>query len=217
MSIAPVNCTPIKPQASFGQKADYDETYVALKKVDEINDKYVNSKDVKSPFQIGLSCAAALAGIYAAGKAGASLVTKVVPKLPVMIENTLKSGSGLVKKASESLQKEVPGKLGKLKNASGKVLEKSENAARNLYKKVAYSKIAEDVVNPERAQKAFANVVGAAAVATTVPQILTKDADGDGIKDIAQKSQNVYTGVKNNLTSTSDTISALGEIASALS
>lgn len=213
--MASVNCTPIKPQVSFGCEECNSRNYIEnIDRVDEFQKTHVKSDDIKSPLAIGISVAASAAGIYAVGKGSGAVFSKIFKSAPQKLEGALKKGSQMVQNKAKSLSSAdvTPGKLKKAKEITGKVLAKTEELARNGYKKIAYSGIPKDVANPERANRAFQNAAGAAAVASVVPQILKKDSNDDGVKDIVQKSQNAYTGAKSSLAD----ISALGEIVSAL-
>ena len=120
-------------------------------------------------------------------------------KLGELFETGLKKASAFMSDKIAKLRTVAPeditvlSKKDMIKNALANVLEKGLNFAKNIYKKIAYSTIPSDVVGADKAQKAFENVAGAVGVATIVPEIISRDADGDGVKDIMQKSQNAYT------------------------
>ncbi len=214
MNVSAVNCTPIKPQASFGRN-DFENDYSNAKtKVADFQQNLVDSDDIKSPAGIALSVAASVAGIYAVGKFAGGSIASMFKSAPVKFESTLKKGSEFVQKKAQTLTTDMnPGKLNKAKNFAGKAISKTEELARKGYKKIAYSGIADDIVNPERANKAFKNAAGAATVAAVVPQIIRKDSNDDGVKDIMQKSQNAYIGAQSKV----NNLSALGELISVLS
>ena len=138
-----------------------------------------------------------------AAKEGADDVAKAVKdsNLGVVIENGLKKASkiattGIAKLKIDPQQTTVLSKKDIIKNKTADILEKGLNLAKAGYKKIAYSGIADDVVGADRAQKAFENVAGAVGLATVVPEIISRDANEDGVKDILQKSQNAYTSTE---------------------
>jgi len=188
MSISAVNCTPIKPQVSFGKDDYSDREFMALQKLtDDLNDTFVNSDDIKKPAAIAASIALAGVVAFVSGQKIASVVTRVAPKLPETIQGGLRKGANFVKNQAVKLQSEAPStKLDKAKNVAGKAIGKAECVARDLYKKVATG----DAVST------FKNAVGLGAVATVVPTVCSKDNDGDGVSDIMQKGTNAYTGTK---------------------
>lgn len=226
MNISAVNCTPIKPNVSFG---DVEHTH---KQLHDMADEFSSSKeegkksDVKKPLAIVMSLAALVGIAYGGGKKAASAASAVYKKvvtsvgnvaksstddvagaaknsdLGLLIENGLKKASSIatsgIGKLKVTSEKELT-KSEKVRNATAKVLEKGLNLAKTGYKKIAYSGIADDIVGAERAQKAFENIAGAVGLATFVPEIVSRDADGDGTKDILQNSQNAYTKAEEKL------------------
>ena len=137
-------------------------------------------------------------------------------KLGVVVENGLKKAATFAKENIGKLRtvaeegKELT-KFQKIKNAAADVLDFVVDFAKKAYKKIAYSNIDEKVVGDERAKEAFENVAGAAGAAVVVPEVLSRDADGDGVKDILQKSQNAYTKAEERFGHLSENISAFGE------
>ncbi|MCD7780136.1 MAG: hypothetical protein LUH05_05640 [Candidatus Gastranaerophilales bacterium] len=183
----------------------------------QLCDSYLNNAkkdDLKSPLMIAGSVAASILATYATGKIAASRLT-VIPfmeKVPVAVEEKLKSASGNIQNYAKKLISDSPeGTVNKLKNAAGKTMKNLEKAARTGYKKIAYVNT-ENVKNPERARRAFTNVSGTVAVASLVPKILSSDHNEDGIKDVAQKSQNAYTGRRNDIYNTVNNLTMFGEL-----
>ena len=107
-------------------------------------------------------------------------------------------------------------KTQKIKNKIADVVDFVVDFAKNIYKKIAYSNIPADVVGAEKAEQAFENVAGAVSVATVVPEVLSRDADGDGVRDILQKSQNAYTRSEERFGHLTQDISTFGEIVKSL-
>ena len=216
MAISAINCTPIKPQVAFGNSAQ--EQFDEINDIsDKINDKIVNSDDIKKPVAVAASVALAGLTSWAGARALTSAVTsKFLPKAGVYVETGLKTAANAVKSGADKFAQVTPEKklsLATVKKYTGKAVASIEEGARNIYKKVAYSGIDEKVVNPERANKALANAAGAGAATITVADICTKDSNGDGITDIMQKSQNAYTGAKTQYGNAFETVGVLSEIA----
>lgn len=221
MNISAVNCTPIKPQVAFKeQKVDYEKLHTLAT---DLDNQSVNPHDVKKPIAVLLSLAALAGVSYAGGvKAakGASIlyekISNVISKfkgevaegtkevaqkaqLGEVIESGLKKLYSIADFGIEKLRT-VPSeevtvltKKQMNRNAIPSLLKSGLEFAKNIYKKVAYGLIPKGVDGAERAQKAFENVAGAVGLATVFPAIARRDADGDGVKDIMQKSQNAYT------------------------
>ncbi len=208
MSISAVNCTPIKPQVSFGKDEYSDRDFMAVQKLtDDLNDTFVNSDDIKKPAAVAASVALAGVIAFVSGKKIASTITKIAPKLPEMLEGGLRKGANFVKNQAAKLQTEAPAtKLEKAKDLAGKAIGKTESFARNLYKKVATG----DAVST------FKNAAGLGAVATVVPTVCSKDNDGDGVSDIMQKGTNAYTGTKTRFGTILDNTSKLADLAEIL-
>ena len=138
-------------------------------------------------------------------------------KLGVAVENGLKKASAFAKENISKLRtvaeegKELT-KFQKVKNFVADALDFVVEFAKDIYKKIAYSNIDEKIVGDERAKQAFENVAGVAGAAVVVPEVLSRDADGDGVKDILQKSQNAYTKAEEKFGHLSEEISAVGEV-----
>ena len=217
MSISAINCTPIKPNVSFG-KSEEEKFDEISSYSDKINDQFVKSSDIKKPAAVAASVAIAALTVYAGAKGITSLVTsKIAPKAGETVEKYLQTGANTVKAKAESLSNAgVDESLTTVKKYAGKALGAIENGARNLYKAVAYSGIPKEVTNPERANKALSNGIGTGAAAATIADICTVDSNSDGISDIMQKSQNVYTGAKTSYGSAFEVVNVLSDIAQVL-
>lgn len=204
MNVSAVNCTPIKPQASFGhdpelkkdkeiRREDYDQ---ALTIIDKLSDEYVKSDDIKNPFQVVLSVVAAGGKSFMKGAStflGLDLITKGGAT------NFVKSaGKGVV----SSLNK-VAEKIGESsavrKNISG-VLNKASESFVNVGSKCKVPVLA-----------------GALSALALVPAICSRDNDGDGVKDIIQKSQSAYDNFEKNSSNMLSGASQIAELVSILS
>ncbi len=249
MNVSAVNCTPIKPQVAFQRKIDSDDynstksatdesktdkifdtdNYKSVKSAtDKIFDTYIKSSDIKKPLAIAGSIGLVFLCAFAGGKAIASQVATICPQLPQTFEKGLKSVHGKVKNVVASLTKEVenPTKKDKLKNLAGKTLDKTDDAAKSMYKKLSKMGILKKAENSvddaikkaessvDDATRAFTNISGLASVATVVPPILGKDSDDNGVNDILEKTQNAYTGKKVNIDQKLGLLSGIADILS---
>lgn len=236
MNISAISSTPIKPQVAFKQiDVDHRKLYNMANELDE---QKVDSKDIKRPLAIIASLAALVGVTYASGKklaAAASVIyekASVVAKkstddaadvakktnLGVVLEDGLKKVSNVATKGINKLRPVAPDEVTVLtkkqfaKNKTADVLEKGLNLAKKAYKKVAYSGISNDALPADRAQKAFENVAGMVSLATVAPEIVTRDSNEDGVKDIMQKSQNAYLATANKTATFSKDLSAVEEM-----
>ena len=243
MNISAINCTPIKPKVSFGdvEHKNFDAEKLHDMATD-LNERSVDSKDIKKPIAVVASLAA-LAGIaYGGGKkiaTGANVIYEKVAaaakpaiketaddvaqaakntNLGVVLEDGLKKASSIASQAISKVR--VPAseeitvltKSQHLRNKSADILEKGLNIAKNAYKKVAYSGIADDIVGAARSQAALENVAGVIGLATVVPEIVARDANDDGVNDIMQKSQNAYTSKEEQIKAAADNLGAVSDI-----
>lgn len=243
MNISAVNCTPIKPKVSFG---DIEHSHRQLHDMaDEYTSETVDGKDIKRPIAIVASLAALVGIAYGGGKKAASASSAIYKKvantvkpiaknsaddvaqgakeLGVIIEDGLKKASKLASVGIDKLRT-VPkdevtvltSKKDVIKNKTADILEKGLALAKAGYKKVAYSGIADDVVGADRAQKAFENVAGAVGLATVVPEIVSRDANEDGVEDILQKSQNAYTSTEEKIAQVTKDLGVVTDIIQSL-
>ena len=242
MNISAINCTPIKPKVSFGdvEHKNFDAEKLHNMATD-LNERSVDSKDIKKPLAVVASLAA-LAGIaYGGGKkiaTGANVIYEKVAaaakpaiketaddvaqaakkaNLGVVLEDGLKKASSLATKGIDKLkinpqQTTVLSKKDILRNKAANILEKGLNLAKAGYKKVAYSGIADDIVGAARSQAAFENLAGAVGLATVVPEIISRDADGNGVKDIMETTQNAYTAKEDQIKEAAANLGAVSDI-----
>lgn len=205
MNVSAINCTPIKPQASFGYAQGAEEAQRVLELSKQLKDSF--NKEVqqgnessegkitnKNPIQTTLSVLGACATMFALGKGAGKGVVAVAKKLPEGFkENVLKSGSSvktfISNQASKFSGKETSPNF--LLKSIGKALK---NAKATISK------------NPE---KSFTNATGIIAATTLVPAITTADGNKDGIADIAQNNINAYVDVFKRAEIFSDIVNAL--------
>lgn len=234
MSISAVSCTPLKPKVSFGKddetvdlskyKITHEDYFdkksdlnintdniieMLAKYLNGFQEKKVDSNDIKHPFYIAASAALAGFAAYKGGKGFASLASSKFPNAGVKLENGLKSISKAAIKSSSNLSNSAS----KFKKYAGSAIGHIENGLRKAYKGIAYSNIPADKVNPERASIAMSKTAGALSAAGALYAVLNRDSNGDGVKDIMQKSQNVYTGFQTKKETANDIIGLFSEIA----
>ncbi len=230
MNVSAISATPIKPQ-SFGKVED-DPIYTrVLETTDELNDKYVNSSSLKKPLAAALSIALAGAVAFVSGKRIASVVEHVFKKAPAVVEAGLKKGAKAVSGAATSLKGISPDKtilsensklagkklgklinkikIGKAGNFAGNVLDKVQEFGKKVYNRIATQGLKE---GGNKAANAFENLFGIGAVSTILPGLLKRDTNGDGVSDILQRSQNVYTGTQTRFAGAVDKASTFADI-----
>ncbi len=208
MNVSAVNCTPIKPQVSFGNDQDSNKNYDhILSTTKDLNDQLIHSDQIKKPLAIAGSLGLAGLTAFVMGQKLATPISKITfnkgkenaKTLASCFENTLKHASHAVKNAASKLGNDGSTKIGKVKNAAGKAIGKAEELARGAYKKIAYSGIANNAEASDKAAKAFQNVVGIACVPTALAAVSSKDADGNGLSDIMQNDVNPYDKTKDKM------------------
>lgn len=195
MNISATGCTPIKPQASFGQQKEPSyETVVA--KTDKVNQTLVNSGELKGPLAVVASVALAAVVTYTSGRKAADVVSSLTgKKAGTAVMGALEKGSDAIAKGAEKLAtKEIKGKAGKATKVIGNALKTANKAVSENFKKFAYMGTAgiEDVASKNA--KALSNIVGAGTVIGMLPALCKRDGDNNNVADIAEKGQNAYTG-----------------------
>ena len=189
-----INCTPIKPNVSFGTQGEelsqdqiktkltqhidsqYDEF---TKRASEINQKCQPKEDdtkTKSFIGTAVSVLTAAAVSYVGGRFAADkfsvIFSKQAGKLNTFFNNY---GSKLAQKSGKLLE----GKSGKITKIAKTVSDK--------------------VVGQLTGEKALMNVAGAVSVATLFPQLVTIDGNKDGKADITQKKISAYKSLMDNM------------------
>jgi hypothetical protein len=178
MNVSAINCTPIKPKASFaGAEQQFSQV---VQQTNELRDSFVPEKDEngnKSVVGTALSLATAGIVMYAGGKFAASKLIEVFPKAAE------KLSAGLVKAADSKVVGNVSNFLA---SKNGKIASKASEIL---------NKTVENVKKPE----ALKNVAGGLALAIGLEKIATVDGNKDGINDIAQKNVNAYENAMKNM------------------
>lgn len=212
MNISAINCTPIKPQASFKglQDADYDKVLLLTSKV---NDEFVPSDDVKSPAAALLSIGLAGLLAFASGKKIGSLISRCAKKAPDMLDKAVQNSGKVVDAAKTKLTSNTSGKLGKVRELSADLIGKVQGAVSKGYNKIANFGLKEGADIATQKANAFNNVIGCASLATVLPTIFAKDSNDDGVSDILQRGQNAYTGTKSKIDGMYHKATVLSELA----
>ncbi len=188
MSISAINCTPIKPQASFGSAQGVDEAQKVLELSKQLNDSFASGTRCngdcdeekvtnKNPIQTTISVLGACATMFALGKGAGKGLVALTKKVPASAkENILNTGKKAVSVISEQVAK-LP-KNEKVSTILSNTVGKAFNRAKDVVMK-----------NPE---KSFTTAAGVLAASTLVPAITTADGNKDGVADIAQNNINAY-------------------------
>ena len=171
---------------------EIDEMVSSLQTLDDSFSKVTKSKkdgDKKNLLGIATSigvgallmCAASQ---YAAGKC---IKIPIFEKIPDLMEKVLKGVSNQAVKLSSTLQ----GTDKKGLKFVGSGIGKAEEFAKNLYKT--------NIKGVDgTASEAFVKLAGVAGAIFGTKALVETDGNGDGISDIAQKSQNAYKGMLKN-------------------
>ena len=197
MNVSAINCTPIKPQASFGKKGEVDYKS-ALDLASQMSDKYVHADDIKTPTQVVASVGFAGFKTFLKGAfTFAGIDTLFHGGASNFVKDTAKKGLGLVNTAVTKLE---TGASSKVKDFALKGLKGIQTKAPELAGKVKLPVLA-----------------GLVSMAALVPAICTRDNNGDGIKDIAQKSQSAYDTFDKKTTGLMGGVSDIAQLAQILS
>lgn len=194
MNVSSINCTPIKPKVSFGnQQENYEK---ALEIAKNLSDEYVRSDDIKNPFQVMLSVATAAGKSFLQG-ASTFLALDIISK------NGLSNG---VKNSGKKL-------VGALENTAKKIGE-STVIKKNISK--AMTSMGQTIKTVGTKYK-LPVLAGIASIVAMVPVICSRDNDGDGVKDIVQKSQSAYDKFENGTSKMLNGASQVAELVSLIS
>lgn len=210
MNVSAVNCTPIKPQVSFGQDQDFSDAQRVLDMSKELSDSFAKEDGQKSKLQTIASIGGALATTCILGRAmaGKLIDAGVHTKLASFGKTVLAKAKDIkapnfVKnvKFPEKVQKGIAkiAENPKVKNTAAVVVDKATKL-----KSSAQTYIAE-----HGAEKIIKDTAGLASMAVFGTQIAKVDGNGDGIADIAQKNVNAYQNAVRDM-------GVVGEIAKAL-
>lgn len=193
MSISAINCSPIKPQVSFGSASGVDEANTVLQLSRELNDSFKkgDNPEIKSPVQTTAAVIGAGLTMFALGKGAAKGITKVVKAIPKdavsgIIPEFVKKDAV---KVANDVANTVKDKLNKL--PKGKVYNVLDSTVGNTGRYI--KRVATEVINKNGLEKTLANASGLVAATTLAPAIVSADANDNGIADIAEKNINAYS------------------------
>ncbi|MBQ9245874.1 hypothetical protein IJ182_06380 [bacterium] len=200
MNVSATNCSPIKPQVTFGSENRTKDFQEVVDKSTQIRDTFTPEKKEngkKSFLGTALSLATAAVVSYAGGKFIAAKFVDVFPKAAEAVSTKLNQvpDTKLVQKAGEFLANK------KEALADKKVIGKLVSGVNTIFNKG---------VDGFKGTKALNNVAGAAGLAVGFSKIATVDGNGDGINDITQKNVSAYK-------SAIESVGVLSEVVKAVS
>lgn len=209
MSISAINCTPIKPQVSFGNEEDAKKTgakevdfsvverlYDDSRKYDQFGKKSADQPNRKSLSKTAASIAVALAATYIGGKLLASKALDLFPKASGKIfESVKKLGNGLLNKTEQLANNEGHKNIAKVAKKANEVLAKLKTKA-------------VEAIKNDGADSLIKKAAGVVTVAGLAPKVVTADGNNDGIADIAQEGINAYKSALDEVAVVSDIIKA---------
>lgn len=210
MNVSAVNCTPIKPQVSFGKEQDFSDAQRVLDMSKELSDSFSKEDGQKTKLQTLASIAGALATTCILGRAmaGKLIDAGVHTKIASLGKTAMNKAKNLkapnfVKnvKFPAKLQKgiNVIAENPKVKNATTKVVEGAGKLKSN----------AQAYITEHGVEKVIKDVAGLTSMAVFGTQVAKVDGNGDGVADIAQKNVNAYQNAVKNM-------GVVGEITKAL-
>lgn len=191
MNVSAINCSPIKPQVSFGD-ADVDKAKKVLSLSRDLDDSFAKKDEegnnIKSPLHTAISVGGAVASMFALGLGIGKLGYRANAKFGLVQKgkNAIGKVSNFVKNKAPKLHIKAP------VIKEGSFINKAKNVADDAVKYVKST--TGKLVEKHGAEKVFATGTGLAAVATLVPDIITVDKNKNGVADIAEKKINAYEG-----------------------
>ena len=201
MNISAVNCTPIKPQASFGREVDFsdvDRLNDISRKYDEYADASGEKPKQKSLSNTLISVGVAIAATFIGGKLLAARTLDILPKdTPVKIAGFAKSLFGKVSTGLTNISKnEQHVRIANVAKHANNVLKNVKSGISNIVKKQGIEEV-------------ITNTVGIGSILGVAPKILTADGNNDSIPDITQEGINAYKNALDDFTVVSDIMKAL--------
>ena len=204
MNVSAINCSPIKPQVSFGAPEGVDEANKVLTLSKELSDSFKKEdsegNQIKNPLHTAVSVLTAGMAMFALGKGIGKLGWKgldkaksaIAPEKMQVVKDKVHVAKDFVSKQTAKLPKNE-----KVASFFSKTFGKAAGAVKN-----GLAKITKD-------EKAFTTAAGVVAASTLVPKIASADANGDGISDIAQKNVNAYQSAFKSAEIFADMVNAL--------
>ena len=210
MSISAINCTPIKPQASFGKAendnneskktvdfSDVERLYDDARKYDEFAKSSKSGLKRKSFTKTLTSIGVALAATYIGGIFLANRTLNMFPKASGKILNGLKVvGNGLLNKTEQLANNEGHKNIAKVARKANDILAKLKTKA-------------VETIKNEGADSLIQKAAGVAFIAELAPKVVTADGNNDGIADIAQEGINAYKSALDEISVVSDIFKAI--------
>lgn len=209
MSISAINCTPIKPQVSFGNDmGDVERAQTLFDKTKELGDSFDVGEE-KSTVGKAVSLLGLIGGAFILGKGAARKLLFFLP------EGFAAKAMGFIKSIPSKLKAiKLPAKLadsnlaGKVKKFatdinSSRVVTKAKKVANDfgnsgvvttVKEKLSGEKIQNvvEIIKGKTPEAQLTNIAGVAAAAVLGKEVSTIDGNEDGIPDIAQKGINAY-------------------------
>ena len=168
-----------------------NDSFSKAVKSKKVNEDSENNKDSDKKNVLGIAASVGAGAIVMCAAAqffaGKCIQIPMFAKIPNLMEKAFKGISNQAVKLSSTLQ----GTDKKALNLVGSGIGKAEEFAKNLYKT--------DIKGVEgTADKAFIKLAGLTGAIFGTKALVETDGNGDGISDIAQKSQNAYAGMLQN-------------------
>lgn len=207
MNVSAINCSPIKPQVSFGAPEGVDEANKVLTLSKELSDTFKKEdsegNQIKNPLHTALSVLTAGMAMFALGKGIGKLGWKgldkaksaITPEKMQVVKDKVHVAKDFVSKQTAKLPKNE-----KVATFFNKTVGKAANAVKTSVAKA---------VEKNGAEKVFTTAAGVVAASTLVPKVATADANGDGIADIAQSKVNAYQSAFKSAEIFADMVNAL--------
>ncbi len=160
-------------KVSFGNGEDVDYKK-ALELAKKMNSDYVPTEDIKTPQQV----------VASVGFAGVKTFLNAATTT-VVIDKIFKG------KISNGIAKGITGLSDKMLNASN-ILKTDAVSVKAKGKNVISKLLSKTAEQIKKSKMSLPIAVGIGAIIALVPSICSRDNNGDGVKDIAQKSQSAY-------------------------
>ncbi len=197
----------------FNKADDYNK---AIGLTEELEDKFVNTKDIKKPGAVALSVGAAGGKTFLKTVATVFALDKVTNnKFSNLFEQGMKKVAKATEFVSGKMIKSEGKKLSKVANVLGGFVQKAEGSLKSVYKKIATT--TKDGIKTHSASKGLAVLAGIASVFAFVPAICKRDNNGDGVADLVQKSQSAYDKTNSKCSKLLDGANCVSEIAQLVS
>lgn len=188
---------------------DVDADIDKFEKATELTKQLVESKDMKKPIEAAVAIGYAAAKTFVGGFATASFIDGrfKTNKPSELFEKGLKQVSKGMKQVSGSLLSSDGKRISSLAKFAGSMLDKAEGLAKTAYK----------AISKNSATRGLAMIAGGLSLLAFFPALLKKDDNEDGVADIMQKSQSVYTQGADKMNQVKEKAGVLAELVQVLS